>query len=71
VSTAAARHRGAPPRLRDLVHVCSWCRNVRVGAEWVGNDEGLRRLGPVFRAERRLSHGICPACFDRVAASLD
>lgn len=71
IAAATAGHRGAPPRLGDLVHVCSWCRNVRVGADWVGSEEGMRRLGSVSRAERHLSHGICPACLERVTSSLD
>jgi hypothetical protein len=31
----------------------------------------MRKLGAFSRSERHLSHGICPRCFDRVAATLD
>ncbi len=45
--------------------VCSWCKKVKRGGEWVKPDTDL--------TEQELAvatHGICPACAERVQTPL-
>ena len=52
-------------RLRYMEHfiqVCSWCRKVNVGDEWVSFEKYMQRQHDVLS-----THDICPAC--RASAS--
>lgn len=51
------------PRGLDLVRICSWCKKVKVGDDWVAVEEAVGRLG-VFESDYlpALTHGICIAC---------
>jgi hypothetical protein len=52
-------------RLRFMEHfiqVCSWCRKVNVGDEWVSFEHYMQRQHDVLS-----THGICPSC--RASAS--
>lgn len=54
----------AAPRSRDdLVSVCSWCKRVQAGEEWLEAEDAVVRLG-LEGADHlpEVSHGICPAC---------
>lgn len=54
----AGAERGA--REAELVAVqCAWCRLWRVDVLWVAARPGALKGLPV-------SHGICPACFEKV-----
>jgi len=57
------------PRSEDLLAVCSWCKRVRAGEEWLEIEEAIAALD-LFGQEclPRLTHGICPACKERVLA---
>lgn len=43
--------------LESLVVMCSWCRRVRSGEEWLSVEDFLER-----QHQSRTSHGICEAC---------
>ena len=49
--------------------VCSWCKKVKVGDEWVEVQNPFRELD-LFSSETpvQLTHGICPTCFVTVLA---
>jgi len=55
------------PRSGDMVLVCSWCRSVRVGEEWVEVEEAVRQLR-LFEAVEMpsITHGICERCSEKV-----
>jgi hypothetical protein len=46
--------------LRQLLSICAWCRKIQDGGEWVGLEQYVTR-----RQGAELSHGMCPACYDR------
>jgi hypothetical protein len=72
------KHAAAEPALIDLsrvqrparavgqgefIRMCSWCRRVADGANWVRVDN----RPPNQPADARpITHGICPSCLSRV-----
>lgn len=61
------------PRSTDMVTVCSMCKKIRVSPqEWTGIEEGLSRLR-LFEVDRmpRLTHGLCPLCYEAAMLELD
>lgn len=46
-----------------LLVVCSWCKAVRVGEDWLPVEQAATRLG-LLEAPRvpGISHGMCPDC---------
>jgi hypothetical protein len=59
-------------RSTDVIIVCSWCKNIKIGDDqWVEIEEAVARLG-LFNADYlpQLSHGICPACSESVWSEL-
>ena len=38
--------------LEEFLRVCSWCRKLSAGTEWI----------PVEEFFEQTSHGMCPAC---------
>jgi len=51
--------------LRKIIPICSYCRNVR-------DDENYWHTVETYISEHlntRLSHGVCPACYDKVVRS--
>lgn len=56
----------------NLVLVCSWCNRLDVEGRWLEVEDAVQELG-LFERDRmpHLSHGICPACFERVSLALD
>lgn len=60
-------------RSTDMVTVCSMCKKIRVSPQqWVELEEGLARLR-LFEVDRmpRLTHGLCPSCYEAAMAELD
>lgn len=53
----------AVSRGEGLVTVCSWCKRVRAGDDWLEVEAAVVRLD-LFRATPppMLTHGICPPC---------
>lgn len=51
------------PRNDEILTMCSWCKGVRLGEEWVEVEEAIEQM-QLFDQPRlpRLSHGICPKC---------
>lgn len=64
--------RDAVNRGDTIVTVCSVCKFVDVDGVWVPVDEAMNRLdlmsNPVMP---QVSHGLCPACFDLMRASME
>lgn len=55
-------------RSDQSVTVCSWCKQVLVGnTDWYELEDAVRILD-LFSAsvQPRLTHGICPSCFDEL-----
>ena len=47
----------------DLVSMCSWCKRVRAGDDWLEVEPALERLGIESQDPMPgVSHGICPRC---------
>ncbi len=55
--------RDAPHSLEEFVTVCSWCKRMLVGEEWVEVEVAVERLA-LFEREPMpgLTHGICSSC---------
>jgi hypothetical protein len=49
------------------VTCCAWCKRMALADRWLTEEETPRFLPP--QLERRLTHGICPACFDELRRS--
>lgn len=47
--------------LEGFLRVCSWCRKVGQGDEWVSIEEYVGRT-----LNTKTSHGICPSCFNKL-----
>ncbi len=47
--------------LEGFLKVCSWCRKVGDGDEWVSIEEFVKR-----NMNTETTHGICPDCHDRM-----
>ena len=48
---------------RAAVHVCAWCGSVCIGRTWFRADSPVAAS---WRADERVSHTICPDCFDEI-----
>ncbi len=55
------------PRSGEFLIVCGWCKMVQVDDSWLEAEDAITRLrlfdGDVLP---QLSHGICPACNERL-----
>jgi hypothetical protein len=49
---------------------CAWCGRVQLEDEWVPPSEYLLH-GIPDAVDERLSHGICPACFEAEMAAAE
>lgn len=43
--------------LEEFLRVCSWCRKLNAGDEWIPVEEFFAQ-----RFDTQTSHGMCPAC---------
>lgn len=50
-----------------ILKICSICQRARPDEEWMEIEDALARLAST--ATPRLSHGLCPDCFEQVVAS--
>lgn len=57
------------PRSGELLRVCGWCKKVAVTDDrWEEVEVAIPQLGlQAAHTLPALTHGICPACFDRVS----
>ena len=54
-------------QLRGLLPICSYCKHVRSdGNYWEQVEQYISA-----HSDMQFSHGICPACYDKVAADMD
>ena len=59
---------GAAERSDALLTVCSWCKAVETNHAWVEVEQAVERLGLLdAQALPQISHGICPACSERMS----
>ena len=51
------------PRSDDVLTICSWCKKLLVGRQWLDAEAAIERLD-LFAAPGlpRQNHGVCPAC---------
>lgn len=64
---------GNVPRSNELIRICSMCKKIANAAgEWLEVEEGLAQLRP-FEADEvpRLTHAVCPRCYETVMAELN
>lgn len=56
----------------EIIAICSFCKAIEVAEEWLETEEGVNRLH-LFEKEilPRLSHGVCPTCYEAVMRDLD
>lgn len=62
----------AAQRSNELLRVCSMCKKLALPTgQWVEVEEGLSRM-KLFETEEmpKLTHGVCPACYHDVIATL-
>jgi phosphoserine phosphatase RsbU/P len=54
-------------QLRGLLPICSYCKRIR------GDDQYWQQVEGYIseHSDAQFSHGICPACFENLAAELD
>jgi hypothetical protein len=46
--------------LEGLLHICSFCRKIRVGDEWIPLEQYV-----ATRTDAAFSHGFCPECGEK------
>ena len=52
-----------------VLSMCSWCKAVLAEHAWVEVEQAVLRLGLfAMEAMPRISHGICPACSQRLSS---
>jgi hypothetical protein len=52
----------------DVLTICSWCKSVLTNGVWWELEDGLRRTGILASIGLpQISHGICPACSERMS----
>jgi hypothetical protein len=61
-------HSDGPPSVVWFT-ICAWCARMRVRDRWIDVERGLETMGSVD--DLRLTHGICPACFEETARQAD
>lgn len=56
----------------ELLRVCGWCKRVDVDGQWLEVEEAMAALQLLERlVPPPITHGICPACHDRMMATLE
>ena len=61
------------PRSGDFIRICSMCKKIfTTDNKWVEIEEGLAQLR-LFEAREmpKLTHGLCPICYEVILADLD
>jgi len=55
-----------------LLTICGWCMRVPVTGKWSEIEEAVAALGLLEAAVMpRLSHGMCPACYNTMLTAID
>ncbi len=53
------------------VRMCSWCKNILAPAGWLELEDAVNELRLLDQqAMPRISHGVCPDCFERIMSSI-
>jgi hypothetical protein len=60
------------PRGSDLLRMCGWCKSVDVAGRWCEVEDAVAEMR-LFERDRlpRVTHGMCPRCYERVRHELD
>ncbi|WP_339132534.1 MAG: hypothetical protein WGN25_10440 [Candidatus Electrothrix sp. GW3-4] len=55
-------------RSQKIITICSWCKCIRKDdASWVDVEEAVEKMVLFTRDQLpKLSHGICPVCYERL-----
>jgi hypothetical protein len=51
--------------LEEFLRVCSWCRKVSYGSEWIEMEKYLKS-----KFSTKTSHGVCPDCLRKQKAEI-
>ena len=60
-------------RSEDLIKICSMCKKIAVSDKTWEEIESAVLFLNLFKKKQppRLTHGLCPSCFDEVMAGFD
>jgi hypothetical protein len=62
----------AAPRSKTMITICSWCKKVKTKNDlYVEIEKAISVHGLFGPRHPRLTHGICPECFERIRKELD
>lgn len=63
---------GVPRDKERFIRLCSWCQSVAMPeGHWLAVEEAVAALRLLEEAVLpRITHGMCPACYDRIQATL-
>lgn len=60
------------PRTAERLVVCSWCKRVNVGKDWLEVEAGLERLRLLHQTVLpQVTHGVCPRCAEGLLEATD
>jgi hypothetical protein len=60
------------PHGSDLLQMCGWCKSVNVADRWCEVEDAVAEMR-LFERDLlpRVTHGICPRCYERVCREID
>jgi hypothetical protein len=59
------------PRSHEMLTLCSWCKRIKIDDDlFVEAEKAAASLGLFGPTPPRLTHGVCPECFDRIRCEL-
>ena len=52
------------PRSPEWICICSWCKRIRVGPDWLEVEQAIAKL-PILQMPQppQMTHGMCPTCY--------
>ena len=55
-------------RSEEIITICSWCKRIKAKDEtWLDAEEAIEKMSLFNRPQLpKLSHGICPVCYERI-----
>jgi hypothetical protein len=55
-------------RSEEIITICSWCKRIKAKDEtWLDAEEAVEKMSLFNRPQLpKLSHGICPVCYERI-----
>ncbi|MDD5457109.1 MAG: hypothetical protein PHV30_08765 [Candidatus Margulisbacteria bacterium] len=60
IATITYRFLSHIKHLEGFIYLCSYCKKVKFGDEWISLDDFLRH-----QTDAKWSHGLCPDCMQK------